>query len=154
MAATDTIPTTGTVDDAPSTLSTGTEGYVLDCNLTTDSATAGTGTVTIDPEYNGTTTSQGGTQATTFQEVATANGPTDNDVVTLVPRVAIYDVDSMKVVYARNNRKYEVRQIAIGASSMKESVVTNGLNRGEVISLIKPPLSHIRGKSLLPDSIQ
>lgn len=89
VAATDTIPTTGTVDDAPSTLSTGTEGYVLDCNLTTDSATAGTGTVTIDPEYNGTTTSQGGTLATTFQEVATANGPTDNDVVTLVPRVAI-----------------------------------------------------------------
>ncbi len=76
-----------------------------------------------------------------------------NDTI-VVPRVAIYDVDSMKVVYARNNRKYEVRQIAIGASSMKESVVTNGLNRGEVISLIKPPLSHIRGKSLLPDSIQ
>lgn len=72
----------------------------------------------------------------------------------VVPQVAIYDVDSMKVVYVRNNKKFEMRQIMTGASSMKESVVTNGLKRGDVISLIKPPTSYIRGRRLLPDSIQ
>lgn len=89
--ASDTIPTIGTVDDVPSDLSTGTEGYVLDCNLTTDSGTSGTGTVTIDPEYAGDDVNNdaGGTLTTTFNEVATANGPTDSDVVTLIPRVTI-----------------------------------------------------------------
>lgn len=67
----DTILTTGTVNDVPSTLSAGTEGYVLDADLTTDSATGGTGTVTIDPEYLGTTTSAGGTLSTTYTEFVT-----------------------------------------------------------------------------------
>lgn len=88
-ATSDTIATTGTVNDAPSTLSAGTEGYVLDADLTTDSATSGTGTVTIDPEYLGADTSSGGTLATTYQEFVTADGPTDSDVITLIPRVAI-----------------------------------------------------------------
>lgn len=106
----DTIATTGTVDNSPSTISAGTEGYVLDANLTTDSATAGTGTVTIDPEYNGATTSAGGTLSTNFQEFATANGPTDGDVITLIPRVAISGLtqaatdytDTLTVVAAGN----------------------------------------------------
>ena len=85
----DSIATAGTVDDSPSTLSSGSEGYVLDADLTTDSGTAGTGAVTIDAEYNGTTTSQGGTLSSTFTEFATADGPTDGDVITLIPRVAI-----------------------------------------------------------------
>ena len=76
-----------------------------------------------------------------------------NDTI-VVPQVAIYDVDSMKVVYVRNNKKYEMRQVMTGASSMKESVVTNGLKQGDVISLIKPPASYIRGRRLLPDSIR
>lgn len=85
----DTIDTVGTVDDAASTLSPGTEGYVLDADLTTDSATSGTGAVTVDLEYDGNTTSKGGTLSTTYTEFATANGPTDSDVITLIPRVAI-----------------------------------------------------------------
>lgn len=85
----DAIATTGTVNDSPSSISAGTEGYVLDANLTTDSATGGTGTVTIDAEYNGTTTSEGGTLSTTYTEFATADGPTDGDIITLVPRVTI-----------------------------------------------------------------
>lgn len=106
----DSIATTGTVDNSPSTLSAGTEGYVLDADLTTDSGTSGTGTVTIDAEYNGTTTSQGGTLSTNFQEFATANGPTDGDVITLIPRAAISGLtqagtdytDTLTVVAAGN----------------------------------------------------
>ena len=85
----DTIATTGTVDDTPSTLSSGTEGYVLDADLTTDSASGGSGTVTIDAEYNGTDTSSGGALSATFTEFATADGPTDGDIITLIPRAAI-----------------------------------------------------------------
>jgi hypothetical protein len=85
-----TIPTAGTVNGAPSSLSAGTNGYVLDVDLTTDSATAGTGTVTVAGEYNGTTTSEGGTlDNTAYQPIVTANGPTDTDVVTLIERAAI-----------------------------------------------------------------
>ncbi|MEA4916113.1 efflux RND transporter periplasmic adaptor subunit [Proteiniphilum sp.] len=73
----------------------------------------------------------------------------------VVPQIAIYEVDSMKVVYVRNNNdKYEMRQISTGPSSMKESIVTAGLRKGEVVSLIKPPASLIRGKKVLSDSIR
>ncbi len=85
----DAIATTGTVNDTPDTISAGTEGYVLDADLTTDSATSGTGAVTIDAEYLGTTTSMGGALSATFTEFATADGPTNGDVITLIPRVAI-----------------------------------------------------------------
>jgi hypothetical protein len=85
----DTIATAGSIDAAPSTLAAGTEGYVLDADLTTDSGTGGSGAVTISAEYLGATTSQGGTLSTLFQDFATANGPTDGDVITLIPRAAI-----------------------------------------------------------------
>ncbi|MDQ5950816.1 MAG: hypothetical protein QG639_92 [Patescibacteria group bacterium] len=85
----DSIATAGTVNGSPNTLSTGTEGYVLDADLTTDSATSGTGAVTIDAEYLGADTSSGGTLSTSFQEFATADGPTDEDVITLIPRATI-----------------------------------------------------------------
>lgn len=106
----DTIATTGSVDDSPSTLSSGTEGYVLDADLTSDSGTSGSGTVTIDAEYLGADTSSGGTLSTTYEEVATADGPTDSDVITLVPRVAISGLtqaatdytDTLTVVAAGN----------------------------------------------------
>ncbi len=85
-----TIATSGSIDGTPSTLSTGTEGYVLDVDLTTDAA--GGGTVTLAGEYNGTTTSQGGTLSSSFQSVATSNGTSNGDVITFVPRAAISGV--------------------------------------------------------------
>lgn len=105
----ETIDTIGTVNAAPSTLSSGSNGYVLDTNLTTDSGT-GTGTVTIDPEYNGTDTSSGGTLSTSFQPIASADGTTNGDVITLVARATISAVkgaaddytDTLTVVGAGN----------------------------------------------------
>lgn len=82
-----TIATAGTVDGSPTTLTSGTEGYVLDADITTDAA--GGGTVTVDPEYNGLTTAQGGTFSGTFQPIATANGTANGDVITLIERAAI-----------------------------------------------------------------
>ena len=89
-AASHMISSTGNATDAtPATVTPGTEQFVVDANLTTDSATASTGTVTIAGEFNGATTSQGGTVTTTLNQAASADGPTDNDVVTLVARSAI-----------------------------------------------------------------
>lgn len=82
------IEKTGTVDDSPSTLSAGTDGYVLDVDLTTDSGT-GDGTVSIDAEYLGADTSSGGTPSATHEEIARSTGTTDGDVVTLIARAAI-----------------------------------------------------------------
>ena len=82
------IAFSGTAADAtPSTLSAGTEGVVVDVNLTTNTS----GTLSIAAEFDGATTSAGGTPSTTFQEIADADGPVGGagDVVTILPRVAI-----------------------------------------------------------------
>ncbi len=89
-SASHTINTTGSIDAAPSTISTGTEGYVLDADLTTDAGSGGT--VTLAAEYNGTTTSAGGTLSTTLQSFASSNGTANGDVITLIPRTTISGV--------------------------------------------------------------
>ena len=66
----------------------------------------------------------------------------------VVPLIAISEVDSMKVVHVKNRGKYEMRQIKTGLSSQKESVITEGLRRGEIISLITPHPSQIRSSKL------
>lgn len=85
--ASKTVATSGTVDGSPTTLSTGSEGYVLDADLTTDAS--GGGTVTLAGEYNGSTTSAGGTLSTSLQSFASSNGTANGDVITLIPRVTI-----------------------------------------------------------------
>jgi len=89
-SASKTIATTGTINATPDTITAGTEGYVLDVNLTTDAASGGT--VAIASEYNGSTTSEGGTLSTTLQSIASANGVANGDVITLVPRATISGV--------------------------------------------------------------
>lgn len=80
-----TIDTAGSIDGTPSTLSQGTEGYVLDVNSTTN----GSGSLTVAAEYNGADTSSGGTLSTSLQQIASATDPTSTDTVTLVLRAAI-----------------------------------------------------------------
>ncbi len=85
------INTSGTVNGAPTTLATNSEGYVLDSDLTTDAA--GGCTVAIDPEYDGTTTSAGGTLSGNFQPfvacTGTAPATSNGDVITLIERASI-----------------------------------------------------------------
>lgn len=69
-----------------------------------------------------------------------------NDTI-VVPQIAIYEVDSLKVVYVKKKNKYEMRQITTGLSSSKEAIVSDGLRPGEVIALIQPPSSMVRGKT-------
>lgn len=85
------IDTIGSIDDSPNDLTNGVNGFVLDVDLTTDSGTSGTGTVTIDPEYNGVTGEHsGGTlNGSSLEPIASADGTTDNDVITLIGRASI-----------------------------------------------------------------
>lgn len=66
-----------------------------------------------------------------------------------VPQVAIFDEDSIKVVYVKKNRTFERREIKTGLSSQKEAIVSAGINRDEEISLIKPSSSLIKEERLL-----
>jgi len=85
-----TIATTGTIDATPSTLSTGSEGYVLDVDKTTTGT--GSGSLTVDAEYNGATTSAGGTLSTTLQPIGGRTGYTNGDVFTLIGRATISNI--------------------------------------------------------------
>ena len=71
----------------------------------------------------------------------------------VIPQIAVFEEDSIKVVYVKKNSGYEMRQILQGISSSKNVIIAAGLQRDEVISLSKPKVSLIKEKVLLPDSI-
>lgn len=71
----------------------------------------------------------------------------------IVPQIAIFEQDSMKVVYVENRKGFEMRQILTGESSPKEAVVTNGLFLDERVALTKPKESQVRSRKVLSDSI-
>ena len=70
-----------------------------------------------------------------------------------VPQIAIFEEDSMKVVFVQRKRGYERRQVLTDLSSLKESVVTAGLADGEIVALSKPKHSLIKEQIALPDSL-
>ena len=83
-----TIPAAGSINGATNTLSAGTEGYVLDVDLTTDAS--GGCTLAIDAEYNGSGSNSGGTLTANFEPLAACTAGTANsDVITLTERAAI-----------------------------------------------------------------
>ena len=71
----------------------------------------------------------------------------------VAPQVAIFEEDSMKVVYVKTEHGYEMRQVLTGLSSPKEAIITTGLYPDETIALTQPKSSWIKNKKLLPDSI-
>ncbi len=73
--------------------------------------------------------------------------------VVSVPQIAIFEEDSMKVVFVQNKKGYERRQVLTGLSSPKESVITAGLTNGEIIALMRPKPSLVKEKTTLPDSL-
>ncbi len=70
-----------------------------------------------------------------------------------IPQIAIYEQDSMKVVYVENKKGFEMRQVLIGESSPKDAVVSSGLYLDERIALSLPKESQIKSKKILSDSI-
>lgn len=61
----------------------------------------------------------------------------------VVPTVCVYKRDSVDVVYVRKGRKYEEREVRLSISTPRSSVIAEGVNEGEQITLIKPDDKHI-----------
>ena len=68
----------------------------------------------------------------------------------VIPQVAIFEADSLKFVYVKKDKGFEMRQIQTSLSFPKEAVISAGLKRNEVISLSKPSVSRVKGRVLLP----
>lgn len=66
-----------------------------------------------------------------------------------IPQIAVFDEDSTKVVYVRQKKGYEMRQVATGLYSQKEIIISEGLKPYETIALIKPKTNQIRSRKLL-----
>jgi multidrug resistance efflux pump len=72
----------------------------------------------------------------------------------VVPMLAVFDEDSMKVVYVKTKNNFEKREIFPGISSPRETVVIAGLEGHELISFVKPPSSKVKSNVLIPDSVK
>jgi multidrug efflux pump subunit AcrA (membrane-fusion protein) len=75
----------------------------------------------------------------------------------VVPQIAVFEEDSMKVVYVKTGKKFEMRQVSTGLSSPREAIISAGIAESEVIALSKPEPSSVKGKVLLPvevDSVE
>lgn len=70
-----------------------------------------------------------------------------------IPQIAVFNEDSIRVVYVKGKKGFEMRQVVTGLSSNKEVVINAGLDGGEEIAFIRPKDSHVRERVLLPDSI-
>ena len=61
----------------------------------------------------------------------------------VVPTVCVYKRDSVDVVYVRTGKKYEERVVRLSITTPRSSVIADGVNEGEQITLIKPDDKHI-----------
>ena len=61
----------------------------------------------------------------------------------VVPTVCVYHRDSTNVVYVRKGNKYEEREVKLSVTTPRNSVIAEGLNEGEEITMIKPDEKHI-----------
>ncbi|MEK7594952.1 MAG: hypothetical protein AAB436_04925 [Patescibacteria group bacterium] len=84
-----TIPTTNAnaLGSASHTLSNNTQDYGLGVTISTDAS--GGGTVSVDAAYDGTASKAGVLDPTNFRAIASANGTTTGDVITLTERATI-----------------------------------------------------------------
>ena len=73
----------------------------------------------------------------------------------VIPQIAIFVKDSMKVVYIKKSeKKYEMRQVITGATSPKSAVITSGIRLNEKISLLEPKSSLIEKRTLIAKPVK
>ena len=73
--------------------------------------------------------------------------------VICIPQIAIFDEDSMKMVFVQKQKRFEKRQVLTDLSSPKEAIISAGLTEGEIIALSKPNPKWVKSEKLLPDSL-
>ncbi len=71
----------------------------------------------------------------------------------VVPQIAVFDQDSIKVAYVKKKNDYEMRQVLMGLSSKNEVIISAGLNAKDEVALLRPDKSNIKSTILLPDSL-
>jgi multidrug efflux pump subunit AcrA (membrane-fusion protein) len=69
-----------------------------------------------------------------------------------IPQVAMFQNDSIKVVYVKSRSGYEERQVETGLASQTHVVITAGLEDGEQISYLRPKASLVKRTTLLPEA--
>lgn len=69
-----------------------------------------------------------------------------------VPTLAIFERDSARVVYVRNNGKYKSVKVETGSSGSSHTIITSGLKGDEVIALSEPPNSLIKNEKINSES--
>jgi len=68
----------------------------------------------------------------------------------IIPQIAIFEKDSMKVVYIKKSEKsYELRQVITGATSPKNAVIISGIRLNEKISLLEPKSTMVDKRTLI-----
>jgi HlyD family secretion protein len=72
----------------------------------------------------------------------------------VIPVIAIFEKDSLKVVYLKKAGKYEMRQVISGATSPKSAVITSGLHLNEQISLLEPKSTLVEKKTWIGKPIK
>jgi len=66
------------------------------------------------------------------------------DSVIFIPQIALFEEDSLKVVFVQQKRGFERREVQTGVSSQRETVITAGLSQGEIVTLSKPKVSSVK----------
>nr|MDA3818663.1 hypothetical protein [Prolixibacteraceae bacterium] len=56
----------------------------------------------------------------------------------VVPQVGVHQYDSIYVVYVKDKNRYQRCEVRKGYESPKETVIIDGLNYNDLVSLIKP----------------
>lgn len=69
--------------------------------------------------------------------------------VVVVPQITVFVQDSIKVVYVKDKKGFEMRQVETGLTSPKEAVITAGLMGDEQIAFSRPEDSQIKKHTLL-----
>ncbi len=66
----------------------------------------------------------------------------------VVPNIAVFESDSMKVVYVIHPNHFEMRQVKTGLSSPEQIIITHGLHVGELIALSEPDKEFITRRTI------
>jgi hypothetical protein len=71
-----------------------------------------------------------------------------------VPTMAIFERDSARVVYVRNNKKFIPEKVVTGTSGSSYTIITSGLKGDEIIALTEPPNSLIVEQKVVADTLK
>lgn len=64
----------------------------------------------------------------------------------VIPQIAVFKIDSLDFVFIRKDKYFVQKEVKTGISNLNDILITSGLKKGDVISLIKPESELIKQK--------